>query len=228
MRISSSGKSPMCADVLRLHHHILTTRTEGPGLRAGIWVQGCPNHCDGCMAQDTWSFSDGYEMTVGALANEILAVPCLEGATFAGGEPFCQAGTLAHLARLLRRAGLSIIVTGYTLAQLREMSAPSVTALLDRTDVLIDGPYIKERACQNIPLVGSSNQRYHFLTDRYTSLTDMWTDGKNKIEIRILPDGSISANGMLPETLLGSLPRSATEGKAATKGAKDCETLFPL
>lgn len=114
--ISCSERFPMDDDVLRLHHYILTTRTEGPGLRAAVWVQGCPNRCAGCMAPDTWSFTDGYEKSVAALAEEILAIPYLEGATFAGGEPFCQAGALANLAGRLRPAGLSIIVfSGYTL-----------------------------------------------------------------------------------------------------------------
>ena len=204
--ISCSEKSSMDDDVLRLHHYILTTRTEGPGLRAAVWVQGCPNRCAGCMAPDTWSFTDGYEKSVAALAEEILAIPYLEGATFAGGEPFCQAGALANLAGRLRPAGLSIIAfSGYTLARLHKMSAPAVTALLAQTDVLIDGPYIKELACQDRPLIGSSNQQYHFLTERYTSAAELWSDARNKVEIRILPGGGVSVNGMLPKELLRPL-----------------------
>lgn len=44
------------------------------------------------------------------------------------------------------------------------------------------------------PLVGSSNQRFHFLTDRYKKEDIMsW---KNSFEIRIDQDGRIWINGM--------------------------------
>ena len=185
-------------EILRLHHYILCTRTEGPGARAAIWVQGCPNHCVGCASPDTWSFAEGYEKRVDELADEILAVPHLEGVTFAGGEPFCQAQALASLGRRLQREGLSIITfSGYTLADLRDMHEDDVTGLLSVTDVLIDGPYMEELACQDRPLVGSSNQEYHFLTKRYAFLEEFWRGGKNKAEVRIMPDGRISVNGML-------------------------------
>lgn len=185
-------------EFLRLHHYILRTRTEGPGVRAAIWVQGCPNHCAGCASPDTWSFSEGYEKRVGDLADEILAVPHLEGVTFAGGEPFCQARALASLGRQLQREGLSIITfSGYTLADLRDRHENDVTGLLSVTDVLIDGPYMEELACQDLPLVGSSNQEYHFLTERYAFLEELWQGGKNKAEVRIMPDGRVSVNGML-------------------------------
>lgn len=185
-------------EILRLHHYILCTRTEGPGARATIWVQGCPNHCAGCASPDTWSFAEGYEKRVDELADEIFAVPHLEGVTFAGGEPFCQAQALASLGRRLQREGLSIITfSGYTLADLRDMHEDDVTGLLSVTDVLIDGPYMGELACQDRPLVGSSNQEYHFLTERYAFLEELWRGGKNKAEVRIMPDGRISVNGML-------------------------------
>jgi len=197
-----SGRS----ETLRLYHVLLATRTEGPGLRAAVWVQGCPNHCKGCMAPETWSFTDGFPMDVSELAEEILATPALEGVTLAGGEPFAQAAPLASLAQRLRVHGLGVITfTGYTLAQLKAQHSPGTDALLAATDLLIDGPYIETLACDDRPWVGSSNQAYHFLTDRYRESVAAYKRQKNKLELRILPDGRVIANGMLPEAALRAI-----------------------
>lgn len=184
----------MATDTLRLYQYLLATRTEGPGLRAAVWVQGCPNHCRGCMTPETWSFTDGYDMEATALAEEILATPGLEGVTFAGGEPFAQAAALAALAALKARKD------------------SATEALLAATDLLIDGPYIEALACTDKPWVGSSNQQYHHLTDRYRESVAAYEKKKNKLEIRIFPDGRILANGMLPEEAL----RAVKNLKSAT------------
>ena len=203
----------MATDTLRLYQYLLATRTEGPGLRAAVWVQGCPNHCRGCMTPETWSFTDGYDMEATALAEEILATPGLEGVTFAGGEPFAQAAALAALAAPLRAAGLGVITfTGFTLAALKARKDSATEALLAATDLLIDGPYSEALACTDKPWVGSSNQQYHHLTDRYRESVAAYEKKKNKLEIRIFPDGRILANGMLPEEAL----RAVKNLKSAT------------
>ena len=75
---------------LRLAQFLPQTRVEGPGLRAAIWVQGCPIHCPGCAVPEYWDFHGGTSIRVEDLANKILSIPNLEGVTFAGGEPFTQ------------------------------------------------------------------------------------------------------------------------------------------
>lgn len=145
-------------------------------------------------------------MSVEKLAKEILATPGLEGVTFAGGEPFCQASALAALAQTLRTHGLGVITfTGYTLAQLKDKQDVATTALLDATDLLIDGPYVQALACGDKPWVGSSNQQYHFLTSRYRESVVAAQKKHNRLEIRILPDGRIIANGMLPADALRAI-----------------------
>ena len=63
--------------------------------------------------------------------------------------------------------------SGYTLEQLRGEAQPfppdvqATRALVDLVDVLVDGPYVASRRTAALPLRGSSNQRVHFLTDRY-------------------------------------------------------------
>lgn len=68
--------------------------------------------------------------------------------------------------------------------------------MLGITDILIDGPYIKERKDLSRPWVGSSNQRYHFLTDRYKHIRDNLYEIKNQIEVRMDSKGKILINGM--------------------------------
>lgn len=71
---------------LRLAQFLPQTRVEGPGLRAAIWVQGCPIHCPGCAVPEYWDFHGGTSIRVEDLANKILSIPNLEGVTFAGGR----------------------------------------------------------------------------------------------------------------------------------------------
>ena len=196
------------AGKLRLYHYIPATRTEGPGLRAGLWVQGCPRHCKGCAAPETWDFEAGYEQDIDELTEEILSTPGLDGITIAGGEPFCQAKALSELLGKLRERSpdfSSICFSGWTLAELNEQKSTEIEDLLSKTDLLIDGPYIEELASTARPLVGSSNQEFHFLTQRLEEWKNTWENTKNKVEIRIMSDGRLSANGMINGEILNKI-----------------------
>ncbi len=148
------------------------TTALGPGLRAVVWVQGCPFHCAGCIAPDWISFDrPALEVQPEELAGRLLANPQVTGLTFSGGEPFAQASALARLAHAARRRrNLDIICfTGYRFETLLNHPPEEGTFdLLDQVDVLIDGPYI---AAQNngVGLRGSTNQRIHYLTWRLTT-----------------------------------------------------------
>jgi len=188
----------MAENLLRIYQFLPVTRVEGPGIRAGVWVQGCPIHCDGCAVPQTWDFSGGTLMEAEALAERILAVPELEGVTFAGGEPFAQAASLAVLGGILQQHHKSVITfTGYTLRYLEEAAA-GCQRLLEVTDLLIAGPYDKRYNSDKMYLAGSENQQYHFLTSRYAYLQAEIHQRPNKIEIHILPDGRTIVNGMMP------------------------------
>jgi anaerobic ribonucleoside-triphosphate reductase activating protein len=49
--------------------------------------------------------------------------------------------------------------TGYTLEELEAQQNPDVQALLNETDVLVDGPFILEQRDLTLPFRGSQNQR---------------------------------------------------------------------
>jgi len=178
--------------ILRIHAWENASRANGPGLRAVIWVQGCSLGCPGCFNPSTHDPGSGYEIDTETLAQEILSSRAsIEGVTISGGEPFEQPVALLHLVRRIKKTGLGIIVfTGYTLGEVLEISLG--TSVLDHIDVLIDGRYISSLHLGN-SLAGSSNQKIHLLTSRY-SLKDFY--GIPESEILIHCDGTITVTGM--------------------------------
>jgi len=184
---------------LHVHNILADTQAEGPGHRFCIWVQGCNRHCPGCFATHTWDVADGQTMSVAeviaGLSERAAQDPPLEGVTFLGGEPFLQADALARIARHAKELGLSIFCfTGFTLEELQAEKSPGVSELLSLVDVLADGPYVQELRDFSRPWVGSSNQRFHFLTERYEP--ESFLNTGNKVEVRFHPDGSVQVNGM--------------------------------
>ncbi|KHF31917.1 7-carboxy-7-deazaguanine synthase [Paenibacillus sp. P1XP2] len=170
-------------------------------MRYAIWVQGCPIHCEGCFNPHTWNVEGGEVMTIDQIFDDIeftlKSTPKLEGISFLGGEPFSQAYELSILAERVKEINLSIVTfSGYKYEKIKKSSHAGWQELLHATDLLIDGPYIKSQHDLSRPWIGSKNQQYRFLTDRYSYLEEQLTSIQNKLEIRLHPDGTISANGM--------------------------------
>lgn len=135
---------------------------DGPGIRYTIFTQGCRHHCEGCQNPQTHDFAGGYEADTDDLFDEMMRDPLLKGVTFSGGDPFEQPAPLADLAAKVHGVGRDVIAyTGYTYEQLLERAQrePAVMALLRQTDVLIDGPFVKEQLDLELKFRGSSNQR---------------------------------------------------------------------
>lgn len=174
---------------VRVHKILKKTKVEGPGVRYCIWFQGCSRHCKGCWAKATWAPDGGKELDAEEILKDILATKGIEGVTFLGGEPFEQPQALEYLAREVKEAGLSVVCfTGGKLEDIKNRE------ILNYIDLLIDGEYKEEEQDFSRPWVGSKNQRYHFLTDRYNE--KILTEYHNKIEINIQKNGLIFINGM--------------------------------
>lgn len=147
------------------------------------------------MAVRTWNPEEGITMDTVEILRNIEETHGLEGVTFLGGEPFEQAEPMVEIAQACRKRGLSIIAfSGFTLEELRQSKDKHVGRLLNQIDLLIDGPYRQELRDFNRPWVGSINQEFHFLTERYQS--DLVKHQKNRLEIRISSRGEIIINGM--------------------------------
>jgi anaerobic ribonucleoside-triphosphate reductase activating protein len=172
--------------LLQVAQTCVGTRALGPGLRSVAWVQGCPFHCQGCIAPDWIPFREARSVAPADLAAELLAHGEVTGLTFSGGEPMAQAAGLAAVISAARRERpLTLICfTGYRLAELRSRPPwPGVADLLAQTDVLIDGRYVAARNTGR-GLRGSDNQQIHFLTGQLTDHAAELADGPRRAEIR--------------------------------------------
>jgi len=184
---------------LNLASWIPCTEVEGPGRRAALWVQGCDKRCIGCCNPGYLKIMERDILSAETMIERLLAAHeewGLEGVTFLGGEPFLQAQGLAVVAEAVSRAGLSVMTfTGYTLEELNDLSLPGTRGLLAWTDVLVDGPYEALNPDRSRNWVGSTNQRFHYLTDRYNSSIEGVDVPDRQLELRIRDDGRLVFNG---------------------------------
>lgn len=146
---------------LQLSGTVNDSIVDGPGLRFTIFVQGCPHHCPGCHNPHTHDFNGGTLTDTDELLEKIKGNPLLDGVTFSGGEPFCQAKALATLGREIRALGLDIITyTGYTFEELYAgREEDGIGELLEVTDFLVDGRFIEAEKSFQLRFRGSRNQR---------------------------------------------------------------------
>lgn len=174
---------------IRVYKILKHTKVEGPGIRYCIWVQGCSRKCKGCWAKATWDKNGGTEYDTKLLLEDIINTKNIEGVTFLGGEPFEQLNALKYLAKNIQKAGLSVVCfTGNKLEDIQDKS------VLKYIDILIDGAYEEENKDLSRPWVGSKNQRYHFLSNKYNE--EILKQYHNKVEINVNKDGTIFINGM--------------------------------
>lgn len=135
---------------------------DGPGLRLVVFAQGCPHGCPGCHNPHTHTFKGGTHADIDSIMESVRANPLLNGVTFSGGEPFEQAERFAVLAERVKALGLHVMTyTGYTFETILERQGEKKgwRDLLNRTDVLVDGPFILERRSLGLRFRGSDNQR---------------------------------------------------------------------
>jgi anaerobic ribonucleoside-triphosphate reductase activating protein len=131
---------------------------DGPGVRAVLFMQGCPHHCPGCHNSHTHNPQGGTLTTVGAVVEQLLRQARMRAVTLSGGEPFFQAHSCTLVAQSLRAEGFHLTCfSGYTWEALTANAA--YLPLLHTLDLLIDGPYIAAQRSLELRFRGSSNQR---------------------------------------------------------------------
>lgn len=152
----------MLSDTVRISGLINDSIVDGPGIRLTIFTQGCPHHCEGCHNPQTHDFNGGEDVTLESLLEKIRSNPLLDGVTFSGGEPFCQAKQLYELGLEVKKAGMNVVTyTGYTYEYLTEHTDAEnyYGELLLVTDYLVDGPFVLSKRDILLKFKGSSNQR---------------------------------------------------------------------
>lgn len=191
--------------MVRIAQMIPATEAEGPGRRLALWFQGCPLRCPGCCNPEMLPFEGGREVSIAFLGEELKRIAqteSIEGISLLGGEPLAHAAAALALAKVAKDLGLSVMVySGYTLEQARDLEDPNVGDLLNHIDILVDGPYIREQSDTTRRWVGSTNQRIHFLTNRYHANDPCWRK-TNTLEIR-LRGRELTVNGFPAKSAVG-------------------------
>jgi anaerobic ribonucleoside-triphosphate reductase activating protein len=211
--VEKSGGGVLPHDEVVVSRLLDRTRVLGPGARAVVWVRGCPLRCAGCIAAEDLPFEGGTRWSVPRLAGWLNGLPAdVTGLTFSGGEPMAQAGALARLVDAVRadRDWSTMSYSGFTLERLRRHGDPDQRALLERLDLLVDGPYLEHRHA-DLRWRGSDNQRVHHLSARHAPLDD---DRSAGVEMTVV-DGALRWTGV------PAVPgfRAAFESAMAREGA---------
>lgn len=156
------------AGELNLAALMKATRMIGPGLRDGIWVQGCRIGCAGCANQSYLAHEPRVRMPIGRLVGHFwMRQGMIDGISVLGGEPTEQPAAVAALLRGVQSLGMTTVVfSGRTHEQL--LRDPTCVELLAHTDLLIDGPYVAALRDPSLHWRGSRNQRLLRLSDRFT------------------------------------------------------------
>lgn len=139
---------------------------NGVGWGLSLFVQGCSRHCKGCFNPDTWDYQGGKPFTQETL-NTILAAlqkPYTTRFSILGGEPLEPQNyrTLAEVIQEIRQTMPKIKIwlwTGKTIKELKTEQDDDLSFILQNIDVIVDGPFILERADKTLPWRGSKNQR---------------------------------------------------------------------
>lgn len=150
---------------------------NGPGVRVTLFVQGCFRKCKGCQNPETWDVNGG-EIFTDEVEDEIFDyienTPFVQGLTISGGEPLVYNLKAVH--DLVNGFRLKFgdtkdiwLFTGYTWEELMEFYKTllrredpicrRIVQVLEKIDVLVEGPFIEELKDSSLRFRGSSNQR---------------------------------------------------------------------
>ena len=141
--------------------------SAAPGVCVTFFTQGCPHHCPGCHNPETWDYEGGKEFegnTIERIEQYLTANGIHRDLCIMGGEPLCpdnQFLTLLICNTVKDKLPDTKIYiwTGYTLEELNKDNNTRISQILEKTDAIIDGPYIAAERDITLPMRGSRNQR---------------------------------------------------------------------
>ena len=136
---------------------------NGDGLRVVLWVAGCSHHCPNCQNPVTWDPDDGILFDKNARKEllDIVSQDYISGITFSGGDPLFESNReevyeLVEYIKSVYPNKTVWLYTGYTFNDLKKFVP---IGILNKIDVIIDGPYIEKFRDTSLKWRGSSNQR---------------------------------------------------------------------
>jgi anaerobic ribonucleoside-triphosphate reductase activating protein len=203
---------------LRVSRTHFPVKALGPGTRWGVWVQGCPLACRGCMSLDTWDAAGGVDVEVDTLAAEWAQAieRGATGLTLSGGEPLAQPEAveafLTAVDRLRATAAQECDILLYTGFELSELDITQLRAAA-KADVLVTGRYDAAAATKLI-WRGSANQQLVIRTElgrrRYADYEKLVPEDPT-VQVRVDESGAWIIGVPQP----GTLPRLERQLRSA-------------
>ena len=148
-----------------MNYHNITKddMKNGDGLRVVLWVAGCSHHCPNCQNPVTWDPNDGILFDKNARKEllDIISQDYISGITFSGGDPLFESNReevyeLIEYIKSVYPNKTVWLYTGYTFNDLKKFVP---IGILNKIDVIIDGPDIEKFRDTSLKWRGSSNQR---------------------------------------------------------------------
>lgn len=142
---------------LRVHAiDVSGSTSDGPGVRALVFLQGCVRHCPGCHNRATWALDGGKAMKV----DEVVAIICashINRVTISGGEPLLQPKGVMALVREFKAKGVDDIClyTGFSAGEVPNYILESLKGQWLKT-----GEFRLSEKTTTQPFVGSRNQDF--------------------------------------------------------------------
>lgn len=142
--------------------------SNGTGVGAAIFFQGCSIHCKNCFQPQTWDFNGGKEWTDETTKElfQILSKSYIKRLTLLGGEPLDQAHELNCLLIKIKEKFPNLQIWIYSGRTFEENIAYNdgnenfwKKMCLLQCDVLVDGKFIDEQKDLTLKFRGSKNQR---------------------------------------------------------------------
>lgn len=148
--------------------------SNGEGVGASLFVQGCSIRCPGCFQPETWDFEGGKLLTtstIDSIAN-LVKPDYIERFSVLGGEPL-EDQNLHWLACIINKVKMTKpnikiwLYSGYTYDNLKQRAKDEIYLqwILDNIDVLVAGPFIQEEKDLSLPWCGSRNQEVIYMKE---------------------------------------------------------------
>jgi anaerobic ribonucleoside-triphosphate reductase activating protein len=156
---------------------------NGLGIRSVIWISGCTHNCPDCHNPESHCFMAGLEFKTDDILEQLedeMNKPYTSGITLSGGDPLDRSNKelgilLDFLTKFKEKWPEKNIwlYTGFEIKWADEKRTDNFGKILGLCDVIVDGPYMKDKRSLQLAFRGSSNQRilehdkkYGFLYNR--------------------------------------------------------------
>ena len=164
---------------------------NGPGWRTTLFVSGCRNYCPNCFNQEAQNFEYGELFTPDDFFYILTNIdsPTVDGLSILGGDPLWQEPedmlVLMRLCDCVHMKNKTVwLWTGFTWEEIFENSLtfelPEYMRpqLIEKCDVVVDGPFVEAQKDLTLKWKGSTNQR---VIDVQASLSQdkiiLWNEG---------------------------------------------------